>query len=103
MKALQFKQQRIEFDKGKNLIVPDPSILSMNKPVKMYGPQDIYLATTSSIEVFQDWLLRINLAHAKGYYIKFNGEKINVDRNGILEKYPDDLFVLYPTLLIEFI
>lgn len=103
MTAEEFKQQRIKFDEGKNLIVPDNSILSMNKFVEMYGPQDIHLATTLSLEVFQDWLLRIKLRQAEGYYIKFNGETIKVDKNGTLEKYPEDLFPLSLLILVNLI
>lgn len=38
-----------------------------------------------------------------GYYLIFNGEKINIDKNGNLSSYPSGLFYKYLDLLTQLV
>lgn len=91
----EYRNLRIEFDKDKDIIVPDEAVLRFNTPVEMYAPNGQFLGSTMNDEVLADWRLRIALRKAEGYYIVFEGEKIPISCiDGNLDYWPEGLLDL---------
>ena len=58
--------------------------------LQIYTPNGELLGTVNEYE-FLDIRVQIKKHQVSGYYGIFNGERINIDRNGELEKYPNGL------------
>jgi sporulation protein YlmC with PRC-barrel domain len=58
--------------------------------LQIYTPNGELLGTVNEYE-FLDIRVQIKKQQVSGYYGIFNGERINIDRNGELEKYPNGL------------
>ena len=49
--------------------------------------------------IFEDIRLQISEKQMNGYYVIFHDEKITIDRNGTLEKWPNGLFDKHEDIL----
>ena len=67
-----------------------------NEYCSIYKPNDELLVCTNN-------QLQIKEKQAYGYYVKFLGKKIPIDKNGTLEEYPDGLFDKYTKLIAKLI
>ena len=72
-----------------------------NEYCSIYKPNDELLVYTNNQLVYTDILAQIKEKQVSGYYVKFLGKKIPIDKNGMLKEYPDGLFDKYTKLLIK--
>ena len=70
--------------------------------VDIYGPGDVFIGTFNEYE-FLDFRVQIKKNQVNCYYLIFNGEKIRIDRNGELEKYPVGMMDTITDLLVKLI
>lgn len=70
--------------------------------VDQYNPDDEFMGAVNEYE-FNDIRLQIKKKGVAGYYIKFNREKIHIDKRGNLESSPNGLFDTNLNLLMELI
>lgn len=61
-------------------------------PVKIFNPDGTLLCETDNILVFYDIRIQIKKHKLEGYYLEFNGEIINIDKEGDPEQWPNGLF-----------
>ena len=72
-----------------------------NEYYSIYKPNEELLVYTNNQLVYTDILAQIKEKQVSGYYVKFLGKKIPIDKNGKLKEYPDGLFDKYTKLLIK--
>ena len=72
-----------------------------NDYCSIYKPNDELLVCTNNQLVYTDILAQIKEKQVDGYYVKFLGKKIPIDKNGTLKEYPDGLFDKYTKLLTK--
>ena len=65
----------------------------------IYKPNGELLIHTNDLLIFEDIRLQISEKQMNGYYVIFHNEKIAIDRNGILEKWPNGLFDKHEDIL----
>jgi len=65
--------------------------------------ENIFLFSVYDVVNFYDCLLQIRQEKSFNYYIVFKDEKILIDKNGTLEKYPIGLFDQYGDILCQMI
>lgn len=59
------------------------------KPADLYAPDGTYVGTAKNDEAIADAHLQIKTKNLKGYYWIFEGVRINIDRHGTCEHYPN--------------
>ena len=74
-----------------------------NDYCSIYKPNDELLVCTNNQLVYTDILAQIKEKQVDGYYVKFLGKKIPIDKNGTLKEYPDGLFDKYTELIAKLI
>lgn len=74
-----------------------------NEYCSIYKPNDELLVCTNNQLVYTDILAQIKAKQVYGYYVKFLGKKIPIDKNGTLKEYPDGLFDKYTELIAKLI
>ena len=74
-----------------------------NEYCSIYKPNDELLVCTNNQLVYTDILAQIKEKQVYGYYVKFLGKKIPIDKNGTLKEYPDGLFDKYTELIAKLI
>ena len=74
-----------------------------NEYCSIYKPNDELLVCTNNQLVYTDILVQIKEKQVDGYYIKFLGKRIPIDKNGTLKEYPDGLFDKYTELIAKLI
>jgi hypothetical protein len=72
-------------------------------PCELFNPDDELVGIIESSLVLNDVRLQINRQNLSGYYVVFNGMKINIDNNGRLEEWPDGFFDIIENQLRELI
>ena len=65
----------------------------------IYKPNAELLIHTNDLLIFDDIRLQISEKQMNGYYVIFHDEKIAIDRNGTLEKWPNGLFDKHEDIL----
>lgn len=70
--------------------------------VEVYNPENGLLITMNEYELL-DLRVQIKKEKAQGYYIKFNGEIILINRNGDLSEYPEGLLDTMTNYLLQLI
>lgn len=65
----------------------------------IYKPNGELLIHTNDLLIFEDIRLQISEKQMNGYYVIFHDEKITIDRNGTLEKWPNGLFDKHEDIL----
>ena len=65
----------------------------------IYKPNGELLIHTNDLLIFDDIRLQISEKQINGYYVIFHDEKIAIDRNGTLEKWPNGLFDKHEDIL----
>lgn len=70
-------------------------------PCDLYGPNDEYIGKITNVLQFTDIRVQIKERKLSGYYFLFEGEKICIDKNGSLDKYPHGLFDTEENLLCK--
>lgn len=89
----------IQYIQDENISIKDIN----NIAIGIYNPENQLIVYTNNQLVFEDIRIQIKEKQLTGYYIKFNGEKIKIDRNGNLEKWPDGLFDKLTDLLLKLV
>lgn len=74
-----------------------------NKPVKVYTPSDELLVETDNELVFTDIRLQIGEQRLEGYYIVFEGKKVDIEPDGSIKKWPNGLFDIAITQMAKLI
>ena len=70
--------------------------------VDLYAPDGTHLGLLNQYE-FVHARVQINKAKATGYYAMFNGQKIRIDKNGILNQMPIGMFDQLTDMYLELI
>lgn len=60
--------------------------------VVLYGPDDKEVGLICNTAALDNVRVQICRQHLTGYYFIYNGEKIHIDGNGNVEKWPDGCF-----------
>lgn len=75
-------------------LLPNLSLIKINEisspEFEIYTPDNILLGIINEYE-FLDIRVQIKKLQLSGYYIRFNNQKIKIDRNGHLDHYPEGL------------
>jgi hypothetical protein len=66
-----------------NKITP-PSVL-------LYNPQGLFMGVVNEYE-FHDARVQIKQCEANGYYVEYNGLRIDIDKDGRVGVWPDGMF-----------
>lgn len=84
---------------------PNEAFLKVIKDdyVTVYSPDGKEIGSTNNQLSFYDFLAQIREKKLKGYYTVYEGEKIKIDHNGTLEKYPDGLFDKYSSIMFRLV
>ena len=61
-------------------------------PCDLYGPNGEYIGQIQNILSLYDVRCQIKENELTGYYIIFHNEKLEINKYGILNPWPDDLF-----------
>lgn len=81
----------------------DISECPKNKYVRIFRPDGVLLVKTRNELMFQFIRVKIKEQQVDGYYLIFKGQKITIDRNGMLSDWPNGLFDEETNLLLELI
>lgn len=72
-----------------------PDILVDNfqeEPALLYSPKGINVGTIYNSDALASVRAQIKEKQAEGYYLKYNDDVIDIDKNGNLSKYPEGFF-----------
>lgn len=75
----------------------------VEEPVTCYDNQDNCIGTARTELEFLDFRAQIREHKVSGYYIIFKNNKYEIDSNGRVKDYPDNLFPDYQNQLIRLI
>ena len=64
----------------------------LDKPATLYTPDGGKVGEIKNDTAFEDVRRQIGLQRLSGYYIMFEGQRINIDRYGNIEEYPIGFF-----------
>lgn len=65
---------------------------SLDQPATLYTPDGVIVGAIMNESAFHDVCRQIFLQSLTGYYIMFNGTRVNIEPNGIISNKPDGLF-----------
>lgn len=64
----------------------------LDKPATLYNPDGCKVGEIKNDTAFEDVRRQIGLQRLSGYYIMFEGQRIDIDRYGNIEEYPIGFF-----------
>lgn len=64
----------------------------LDKPALLYNPDGCIIGEIKNDTAFEDVRRQIGLQRLSGYYVMFEGKRINIDRYGNIEECPEGFF-----------
>lgn len=72
-----------------------------NKPCSLYAPDGTLVGEITNELVLNDARIQIAEKHLEGYYIIFEGQRLEIDTKGMIDRWPKGFFDILDNQLCQ--